>query len=185
MTTKVAYVRMTKTVPEHAGDGPFLIRAVQPGIRQGGVDRGNLVTVESPSGSRRVFRRNTEALDGDFGYTTYSTRCHKSCKRPFSAWTRPRGCGGTGWPGQSPSGPPAGAVSPGRARRLPGDISATEDSGTDSGMPPYDTGSTVAGQFELSADMNGRLPVGFSLPPSRRRLRLRDIDVGGQDEGRG
>ena len=62
---------------------------------------------------------------------------------------------------------------------------ATEDSGADSGMPPYDTGSTVAGQFELSADMNGRLPVGFSLPPARRRLRLRDIDVGGPDEGHG
>ena len=31
----------------------------------------NLVTIESPSGSRRVFRRDTGALDGDFGYTAY------------------------------------------------------------------------------------------------------------------
>ena len=31
---------------------------------------------------------------------------------------------------------------------------ATEDSGAGSGMPPYDSTSTVAGQFELSGGMN-------------------------------
>jgi hypothetical protein len=56
---------------------------------------------------------------------------------------------------------------------------ATEGSGADSGMPPYDTASTVSGQYELSGTGNGST-FGFG-PPPRRVLRLRDIDVGGHD----
>lgn len=55
------------------------------------------------------------------------------------------------------------------------------DSGTDSGMPPYDTASTISGQFDR-ADGTHNGVVGFGVPPSRRALRLRGIDMGEPDE---
>ena len=58
-----------------------------------------------------------------------------------------------------------------------------EDSGPDSGMPPYDTRSTAAGQFEIAPDSTARTAVrSFGFGPPRRGLRLRDIDVGGHDD---
>jgi hypothetical protein len=52
-----------------------------------------------------------------------------------------------------------------------------DDSGADSGMPAHDTRSTTGGTFDIAA--RGGPEFGFTRPA--RRLRLRDINVGGPD----